>query len=210
MNCTKKVYGSFIPFFMILVACSESNGDKDVQRWSDEQIRAWYDHSFWNDGLGVKPDQSVDLRLFAEQNILNPTSWAAAYRFIKDSDFNSMEPGRYELLDDGTHASVAEYQTKESAHFEAHRKFIDIQMVSKGEEFVRITSSEKAGRRQVSPYDEGKDIEFFDMDSFDDRLLIPGYFMVFFPSIAHQPCMMVDSVATVRKIVVKIPYVETK
>lgn len=202
-----KIYGLLIPVFMAMIACNGNNKSGDVRQWSDKEIGEWYDRSPWSHALPLKPDSSIDKRLFIEQNKLNPEAWDAAYKFIKESDFNNMKPGKYELSDDGTYASIADYQNKVSSRFEAHRKFIDIQMVSKGKEYVLITPVSHEEGQQIKPYDETQDIEFFHKNNYVQRLLAPGNFMIFFPSNAHQPCMMVDSVGTVRKIVIKVPYV---
>ncbi|MGC4235571.1 MAG: YhcH/YjgK/YiaL family protein [Niabella sp.] len=195
-------------FIMVLIACNNNHMEK-VSQWSEKEIEDWYQASPWYNLLPLKPDSSIDKRFFVEQNILNPQSWEAAFRFIKASDFNNMEPGRYELADDGTYATIADYRNKVSSRFEAHRKFIDIQLVSRGKEYVLITSLDPGGgRRQIQPYDEVKDIEFFSKDIYEQRLLTPVNFMILFPANAHQPCLMVDSVGEVRKVVVKIPYIE--
>ncbi len=81
-------------------------------------------------------------------------------------------------------------------------------MVAKGKEYVFITSLDQQGKQQLMSYDENKDIEFFKRDISSRHLLVPNKFMVFFPSNPHQPGMKVDSVETVRKIVVKVHYVK--
>ncbi|MFT3979598.1 MAG: YhcH/YjgK/YiaL family protein [Ferruginibacter sp.] len=202
-----RLYCLPIPFFMTLMTtCNHGDNRDDIRKWSDKKINEWFDQSPWSKTLPLRPDSSIDKRCLAEQIRLNPKSWEAAFKFIRESDFNSMQPGRYELSDDGTYANIADYQTRVSSRFEAHRKFIDIQMVSKGKEYVFITPVQHEEAQQLKPYDETQDIEFFKKDSYIRRLLSPENFMIFFPSDAHQPCMMVDTVGAVRKIVIKVPY----
>ncbi|MDD2284341.1 MAG: YhcH/YjgK/YiaL family protein [Paludibacter sp.] len=185
----------------LLISCNKKN---DVSNWSDSQINDWFNQSGWVQ-LTMKPDSSINKRLFVEQNILNPTSWEAALKFLKESDFNSMELGRYELADDGTYANIEEYATKDTAHFEAHKKFIDIQYLAKGKEYVYVTPVDHEKNKEVTPYHETKDIAFFDEDNYTKHLLSTGNFLVLFPSEGHKPCMKVDSNEVVRKVVVKIP-----
>lgn len=186
-----------------LIAC----GNKRVSEWSDQEIQNWFQASAWNHELPMKPDSSINVRLFVEQNVLNPNSWAVALKFLQESDFNAMELGRYALAEDGTYANIEEYTTKDSSHFEAHRKFIDIQYLANGQEYIYVTPLEHEISQQVTPYNEARDIEFFDKDSYSKKLLSSDNFLVLFPSDGHKPCMKVDENMKVRKVVVKIPVV---
>ncbi|WP_234997977.1 YhcH/YjgK/YiaL family protein [Parabacteroides sp. Marseille-P3160] len=185
-----------------MTACDEKN----VREWSEKQIDDWYVKSEWSTILPMKPDVSINKRLFVEQNVLNPQSWAAAMRFMKESNFNKMTKGKYELSDDGTFATVTDYLTKDSAHFEAHRKYIDIQHVANGQEYILITPLD--GRVEVTPYEGEKDIEFFDKDRYTRHLANRDNFLVLFPEDGHKPCIKVNGNDSVRKIVVKIPFKE--
>ena len=180
---------------------------KDVSEWTDNEINEWFSTSPWSTELSMKPDVSINKRLFVEQNILNPASWNAALKFLKEKDLNVLEPGRYDLLDDGTYINIDEYTTKDSAHFEAHRKYIDIQYLTKGKEYIFVTALEPAKQHEIQAYDKAKDIEFFDKEEYTPHLLSPDNFMVFFPEDGHKPCMKVDTNETVKKVVVKIPFV---
>lgn len=193
---------------LTIISCKQSEKNSDVRKWSEEKINEWYQNSPWTNLLHLKPDAGIDKRLFVEQVLLNPKSWDLAFRFIRDSNAAEMAPGIYQLEDGGAYATVRDYRTKDSSHFEAHRNFIDVQMISKGQEYILVSTINNEGRTEVQPYDEEKDIEFFDKDNYERRLLTPGTFMIFFPVNAHQPNMMVDSVEEVRKIVIKIPYVK--
>lgn len=158
--------------------------------------------------LPIKPHESINKSLFIEQNTKNPKAWAAAYKFLKENDLANMPAGRYDLLDDGTYANVSDYQTKdpESAYFEAHRKFIDIQYVARGKEYIHIKEID-ATKEVYKPYVEKQDIEFFSISTYQEVLADPNVFFVFFPSDGHKPCLNVNQSIPVRKIVVKIPFI---
>ncbi len=141
----------------------------------------------------------------AQQNLLAPETWASVYEFITKSDFNAMELGKYELAG-GAYAALSEYTTRESSHFENHKKFIDIQMLSKGEEYIDMAA--EGVRIEVLEYNEAKDIEKFDLDQSDLILLNADNLAVIFPGEPHKPCMAVNEPVEVRKIVIKIPYIE--
>lgn len=180
---------------------------KDLSEYTDNEIYGWFSSLDWNTKIKMKPDASINKRLFAEQFFLNRSAWEAAFNFLKGDDLNKKEPGRYDIFDD-TYASISEYVTKDSAHFEAHRKYIDIQCLLKGKEYVFVSPLEPDKQREIQAYDKTGDIEFFDKDAYTPCLLSTDNFMVFFPSDAHKPGMKVDRNEPVRKVVVKIPYVK--
>ncbi|MDD2286832.1 MAG: YhcH/YjgK/YiaL family protein [Bacteroidales bacterium] len=173
---------------------------------TDQTDQEWFKNSEWSK-LSIKPDLSIDLRMFIKQNILNPKAWQSVYQFMSESNFNNMNEGRYELGCE-VYATITDYNTKDIsvADYEAHRKFIDIQYVSSGKEYIGLTSL-KDIISIVKPYDEANDIEFFYKP--DNNLLLAdsSRFFVFFPTDGHKPCLNVGSVDKVRKVVVKIPYI---
>jgi len=72
-----------------------------------------------------------------------------------------MNEGRYDL-GGGVYSTITDYFTKESStvNYEAHRRFIDIQYVSRGMEYIGLTSLNDI-ISIIQPYDDEKDIEFF-------------------------------------------------
>lgn len=196
-------------FLVIIILCIgviTSCNKKSVKDWSDNEIEMWFENSNWNTELKLVPDTSIDIRSFVEQNILNPEAWKVAYNFLSKGGFDEMELGKYDLDKNGTYVNIEEYITKDSSHFEAHRKYIDIQYLAKGKEYIRVSSMDNI-TKQVSTYNESKDIEFFDKEEYMEYLLDGSNFMVLFPHNAHMPCMKADSNMHVRKVVVKIPIV---
>lgn len=184
----------------MLTSCFTDN----VRNWSDEKINQWFENSEWT-RLDIRPDSSVDVREFVEQNVLSPENWKTAYEFIRKGGFSELPQGKYDLNEDGVFATVTDYETKDSSLFEAHRKYIDIQYVSCGKEIIEIGTSEE--KIMETEYDETKDIEFFRLDHSEKVLADSTKFLVLFPKDAHMPCMRYGENKSVRKIVVKIPYV---
>lgn len=183
--------------------------EKPVSQWSDQKIDEWFASSSWKNELPMKPDSSINARMFVEQNILNAPAWEAAYKFLKETDFDSISPGRYDLDKSGTYATVSDYVTKnaDTAFFEAHRKYIDIQYVPVGQEYIGLTSLSDIDSVKLE-YDAEKDIMFF--VKADDRQILADKknFLVFFPSDGHMPCLRVDENDMVRKVVIKVPYIQ--
>jgi YhcH/YjgK/YiaL family protein len=100
--------------------------------------------------------------------------------------------GEYPILGGNVYAKVMDLMTvkREDTVCEAHRRFIDIQMAMKGEEFIDWYPT--ADLTVKSPYDEATDIEFYQIpETPGTRIkLEPGLFAVFFPGDAHVPLIM--------------------
>lgn len=189
---------------LILASMCISCKNKTVKDWTDSEIEEWFQESKWSQKLNIYPDASIDKRAFVEQNILNAEAWEVTYQFLEKGGFDEMELGKVVLDQTGTYANVEEYMTKDSSHFEAHRKYIDIQYLALGKEYIRVSSMDNI-EKEVVPYSKDKDIEFFDKTGYEQYLLDGSNFIVLFPHHAHMPCMQVDSSIHVRKVVVKIP-----
>ena len=61
-----------------------------------------------------------------------------AFENLRNTDYSGYEPGKYEIDGENIFALVSEYETrgKESSQFEAHRKYVDLQYMIGGEEWV--------------------------------------------------------------------------
>lgn len=99
--------------------------------------------------------------------------------------------------------------TKDTAPFENHRSYIDVQCVVSGEENIFISDIPDCTGR-LSDYDGATDIEFFaDAAHPCEARADKNNFLILFPGEAHRPCISPDGKQThVRKIVVKVPFVE--
>lgn len=185
----------------LFVGCSET----PVSRWDDTQVEQWFSQSPWSTELSILPDSAIDKRQMAEQILTNPEDWTLALDFLKNSDFKALAPGTYPLSENGTYATVTDYPTKDSAVFEAHRKYIDIQYVARGREYIDIAPLGEVAV-YVQDYDPERDIAFFEKTDFVRGMADSTHYWVLFPSDAHRPSLAVTPGDSVRKIVVKIPY----
>ncbi len=117
--------------------------------------------------------------------------------------------GRIYLSDDGlTYANVDEYTTKlhENCKPEAHKKYIDIQIMLDGVEELDYTDIE--GLDVSEAYDSARDVMFFAKPErvLNKVVLAAGKFILLYPHEAHQPQMAYKNLpAAVKKVVVKIP-----
>ncbi|MHB0913972.1 MAG: YhcH/YjgK/YiaL family protein [Armatimonadota bacterium] len=126
-----------------------------------------------------------------------------ALEYLQNTDLESLAPGRYDITPDW-YVFVNPYETNpiEDCAFEAHRKYIDIQLLLSGEEHVGYTEIETL---QTSvEYNAEKDFEILKGNGGDTFTLKPGYFVVFYPQDAHMPGIAIGSPQPVRKIVAKV------
>ena len=123
--------------------------------------------------------------------------------FLSNGKFEDKESGRYDL-DNGIYYMVQEIQSRaeHEVFFEAHRKYIDIQFLISGEELHGYAPLSTMKIRD--PYDDEKDIAFYNGTG-SVLSLSPGSFVIYFPSDAHKPALMIHKPMMVKKIVVKIP-----
>ena len=124
--------------------------------------------------------------------------------FIKKIGY-SPKDGWYDICGDDIYASVSSYRTKDSetSFFEAHRKYIDIQCMLKGEERIDVTQG--AGFRIKERYSGERDILFIHTPKcYSSVILSPGYFALFYPQDYHRPGQHITTPRDVRKMVIKI------
>lgn len=125
--------------------------------------------------------------------------------FARD-EANGLAAGVHELDGDRLKANIDEYETEpaEERRFEAHEKYIDVQVMLDGGE--RQDVSVAANLVPVDPYDPERDLVFFQTpENFATIHLKPGTFVVYFPQDAHRPsCAMGDNPEPVRKVCMKV------
>jgi len=126
-----------------------------------------------------------------------------ALKFLQETDFAGVEPGKYEIDGNNVYALVQKYDSKQLAEgkWEAHRRYIDVQYVADGTEQMGYAF---AGNLEVIK----------EYDSEGDYLLLQGNgsmvvctagtFAIFGPEDAHMPCIAVDAPKPVKKVVVKV------
>ena len=103
-------------------------------------------------------------------------------------------------------ANVETYLTKshENCYFEAHKKFIDIQILLSGNERIDFTSKNLRVRED---YNADRDIVFFENPEYQTNTVCQenAYFAVIEPGEAHKPQMNPAEISNqVKKVVVKI------
>lgn len=119
--------------------------------------------------------------------------------------FDDFVEGRY-VFDNNVFLNAESYQTKcsDEKDFEAHRKYIDVQIIVSGQEIIEVASVDDCSFKIIKPY--VYDIEFMNGDVKKKEIeLKAGEFCVLYPSDAHKPGINFGDEHLVKKIVIKIP-----
>lgn len=127
---------------------------------------------------------------------------ATAFSFLKNTDFDTLADGKYDVDNKNVFAIVSEYTPKDvnECKPETHFEHIDIQYIISGEEQIGLVT--RTTQTPVNEYPE-KDVAFYKTET----TLHPfkkGMFGIFFPNDIHQPGVALNGNSTVRKVVMKI------
>lgn len=126
-----------------------------------------------------------------------------AYKWLAETDLDSIEVGSYPLNDDVT-ANVQEYTTAPASEhlFETHDEFYDIQYLISGIEAFGVCEREGLTPKEYHPE---MDIVFYEEPEHASMLVMhPGDLIVVPCEQAHKPRCSVDGDVFVRKVVVKV------
>jgi YhcH/YjgK/YiaL family protein len=140
----------------------------------------------------------------ARYEALHPL-FAKALAFLRTVD-GTQSLGRHDIDGANVFALVESYVTKpaESALFEAHRKYIDVQFIYQGRETI-LWAPLATMKEQTRPYEEDRDIAKWKLVPDVTPLHISaGHFAILFPQDAHAPCVEWGQPEQVFKVVVKV------
>jgi biofilm protein TabA len=118
---------------------------------------------------------------------------------------STVADGRADVDGDQLYASVATYETATRAErrFEAHRKYIDVQVLLEGEEVIDVSLENDLC--VLEAYDAARDVLFLEPPQrFACLAMRPGFFAVFYPHDVHRPGCRLQEKRRVRKIVMKV------
>lgn len=137
---------------------------------------------------------------------LTNEGFAEAFDFIKKMFAEGVEDGRHIIDGDALYVNVMTYESKaaEQSCFEAHKKYIDIQVIIEGEEIIGFESAERLA--VTKEYDAEGDYMLYALnDSYDALRVGSEELVILFPEEPHAPGIAVDGKpARVRKAVVKV------
>jgi len=170
----------------------------------ENTAQKWLNLKEWKDGLKIDVHPSVDAEEFYTQFSKRPDLWKATFAFLRDNDLSKIELGKYPIVGNEAFALVQEYESKkpEVARWETHNKYIDLQYVIEGTEKMGILPLSEV--KNVNPYDEEHDIQFYGENEGKYYLADPKSFFLFFPKEVHRPGLQTEHSMKIKKVVVKI------
>jgi YhcH/YjgK/YiaL family protein len=126
-----------------------------------------------------------------------------AFDYLKQTNFSLIDIGKHIVDGDNIFAIVQEYETRnnEDVKLEAHKKYIDVQYVVSGEEFIGVCPLIR--QIPVKVYDVDNDYALYE-DSCSFIKIKPKQFAILFPQDLHKPGIKINTPIKVRKVVVKV------
>jgi biofilm protein TabA len=129
-----------------------------------------------------------------------------AIEYLEEVNFQSLEDGKYSIMDNDVYAVVSTYMTREhnASKYEIHHNYIDIQCLISGEELVFWNEAGKLEEDGV--YNEVNDkLNFKDMNGEVAINLKSDLAVIFFPNDGHKACCKIgDESKQVRKLLLKV------
>lgn len=129
-------------------------------------------------------------------------SFAKAFQFINNTNFKTIEAGKYPIDGVNVHAAVSEKEGVKAADakYEAHNLYIDIQVCPIGTETIGWRPRQKC-KNVKAPYNPEKDVTFYETTPDTLFQLNAGQFVIFFPEDVHGPMI---GEGPIKKLVVKV------
>lgn len=128
-------------------------------------------------------------------------NFKTVFDYLKTHDLLKMECGSYDLDEKNLFFNLQEGETKPTQKLEAHKKYIDIQIVIRGEEYMGYTNIKDT--TVTEEYNEEKDVVFLNGEV-DKVKATNKHFVVFYPQDAHMPSLSVKEPQIVKKAIFKI------
>lgn len=126
-----------------------------------------------------------------------------ALTYLQNNDLTTVQPGRYPLENDRLVMIVFDYKNTNTndCKLEGHRRYIDLQYWVEGSEIMGhdILKSQPV----LVPYNEKADYAFYQCSASMSRL-VPGMFVIYYPTDLHTAITDPQSDSNVKKIVFKI------
>ena len=120
---------------------------------------------------------------------------------LNDAFLHAVGTQAQQLEGDLLYATRFDYTTlpPEETFFEAHRQYLDVHVMVRGEERVEIASP-----KDLVLFDHKGDFYAYRGEADHSFVLRPGMFLVVFPDDAHRIKMQVDAPQQVSKVVFKL------
>lgn len=143
------------------------------------------------------------------QNAQMPEQIKKCLNFAKKYKIENMKDGQYPV-DEEIRLNIGTYKTRtreNAGNFEAHKKYIDVQLLLKGEEFAELG---KTDQMQLKEYLQEKDFMEAEGKTEVTVHLMPEDFLICYPEDAHRTGLAVTESVEAKKAVFKVPVPEER
>lgn len=125
--------------------------------------------------------------------------------FLASKGGSTIANGKHLVEEEGIFVNVSEYNTRpfESGKWEAHKEYVDFQIVLEGAELIHVSN---ISNMEIGEYHPDRDfLQCYGKEE-DSYVLDESKGILLFPEDAHKPCINVDNIpAPIKKAVFKIP-----
>ncbi len=125
------------------------------------------------------------------------------FAYTKEHPLVSYEKGVHRIDGDRLYVNILEYTTTtpEDRFWEAHRNYLDIHILLRGEERIDLNFTDRMHLREYVPAED-----FLPMDGEENAsvLLRPGDFLVCYPADAHRTGIVIEEPTVVKKAIFKV------
>jgi len=111
---------------------------------------------------------------------------AISYFLQHKKDIFTLTQGTYKIRSEFFYM-IQEYETKDSTIWEAHKKYIDIQIILSGEELIEVAIIDKL--QSLDKYDKEKDFLGFEGPATSFLEMQENDLVILFPEDAHKPAL---------------------
>jgi biofilm protein TabA len=135
-----------------------------------------------------------------------PQALKTALVHLRDTDFDALPAGNYELQGRDIYVQVIDMHTKPflETRAEVHRQYLDVQFLHRGAERIGV-AADTGNNAVAQDLLAERDLLFYaGMENESVLTMTPGSFAVFFPNDVHRPGCAVDAPQPIRKVVVKV------
>lgn len=125
------------------------------------------------------------------------------FTYATENDLLSFEKGSHEIDGDCLFVNIVEYTTTqaEDRFWEAHRKYLDVHMVLRGQEQIDLNFIQNM---DVKEYVEESDFLPMDGEKNSSVVLREGDYLICYPSDGHRTAVAVDGAETIKKAIFKV------
>lgn len=138
----------------------------------------------------ISTSARTGIKTVKNMNYLDNKNYRDALEYMASHDLSALTAGKHIINGDELFLNIcdSDLKTSSQARFEAHRKYIDIQVPLSGEESFGVMPVAQC-RQQDGEFDTEKDIVFFNDPVAASTIFTaqPGQVVVFGPDDAHAP-----------------------